>query len=205
MVVESVSSIYSRNIQSVMRTDLVPTYMVLRNEYDPIPFKGDISSFSGGIDLLNDKPVDFEIMTFVGRHMATLSIIADFYKKIESIDCESCVSFRPGTENWENDVLSSVRSTYNKMLSGEGVIIEGDYLESEVEPAYSVNSVLKAVNPYLTKAKAGKLKNSLSANTPENDWNSELRQVIVAKDLLMRILFQSYFETVRSRTHGIGI
>ncbi len=196
---ESGNNIYSRNIRSVISADLVPAYMILRNEYDPIPFKQDIMSFSRGLDWLSDKPNSLRDLECLGQHMATLSIIAEYAEGIENVDNTRRVAFMPGSENWENDVLSSARSVYAHMLVGEGKIENADYFTGEIEATSTSNSI-EIVHQYLERARDGKLEKLLWERTDSN-WRVEIGLIIKAKDLLIRGLFQSYFEIVRSRAH----
>jgi len=188
---------YSRNIQSVMGGDLIPAYVVLRNQFDPIHLKGDISSFCQGSELLGDKQFDALQLPVLGRHMATLSFIAELSKGLGEINTDKPVTYMVGDQKWKYDLISTAQPMYEHLLEGEPIVQPFDFFAGDFY-INSTTATIEILHQYITKAQAGSLDKYLSMRQ-DVDWRPKMSRIIQAKDLLMRTLFQRYFGAILSR------
>lgn len=204
MIREHFVSIYSRSYPSVVNGDLVATYAAMRYLYDPIPLRGDIATFSAcsnwvqhNLDIFRSVTskgeLEREPKESLGRHMGTLAVVDEMSGNMHKLDTDKAVSFMPGSVDWLVDILSSTKIKVWHAKRGENKITDLDYFNGQLEP-YSSTATLEILHQFLTC-------DDLVGRIKGNDGEFQLGLIMQAKDILYRVLMQSYLTALRSRAH----
>lgn len=192
---EHSGSVYSRSYTSVLATELVPTFAIMRDLYDPCKFSGDIPSFNRGVCWVQeslgefrsavDKPVlDGEWIRSLGRHKEVLTVIDEMSGKLGRLNSTKPVAFMTGSEAWLQDIKGSTKHTVEHAIAGENIITGLDYFADEIKPNSKTASI-EILHQFLTCE-------DLESRISGSDRQLQLSLIIQAKDILYRVLMQTY-------------
>lgn len=208
MIAEGVAE-YARNLTHATTMDVIPLFMLIRECYVDVAAVGELNWFAQGLGWIQERhknsrigmvelPLD-SVPPIVAVNYYTLTWIDEVASAVNGANENTAVAMMPGSAAWESDVKGGIQPMYERLrLIEPGRALE--IISPEGLPsANSTTAVLQLLSAYL-KADTETVLDILAVRSEEAAKNHS--DFLMLKDLLTRVLMQTYFTRLMVRSKG---